>query len=73
MTTWVRLRPPPGKEVGGLYLGPQRDFRIRADGTFDLPAEDPKFLIEDGWTKIAEWTCEDAAGCVMKTPSIRPD
>jgi len=74
ITTWVRVRPPPGKEVGGLYLGPQRDFKIRADGTFDLPAEDAeRWISYHGWTKITEWTCEDAVGCVMKTPSTRPD
>jgi predicted phage terminase large subunit-like protein len=73
-TTWVRVRPSPGNEVGGLYLGPNRDFNIRPDGTFDLPAEDAEdFISYDGWTKIAEWTCEDAVGCVMKTPSTRPD
>ena len=73
-TTWMRVRPPPGNEVGGLYLGPNRDFNIRPDGTFDLPAEHAEhFISYDGWTKITEWTCEDAVGCVMKTPSTRPD
>jgi len=74
ITTWMRVRPPPGKEVGGLYLGPQLDFRIRPDGTFDIPAGKAEILISyEGWTKITEWTCEDAVGCVMKTPSTRPD
>ena len=73
-TTWVRVRPPPGNQVGSLYLGPHRDSSIRPDGTFDLPAKDAEvFITYDGWTKITEWTCEDATGCFMKTPSIRPD
>jgi hypothetical protein len=73
-TTWVRVRPPPGNQFGSLYLGPNRDFNIRADGTFDLPAENAEVFIDyEGWTKITEWTCEDAVGCFMKTPSIRPD
>jgi predicted phage terminase large subunit-like protein len=72
-TTWVRVRPPSGNQVGGLYLGQNQNFNIRPDGTFDIPTADAELLIEKGWTKITEWTCEDAVGCVMKTPSIRPD
>jgi len=73
-TTWMRVRPPPGNQDRGLYLGPQLDFSIRPDGTFDLPAKNAELFINyDGWTKITEWTCEDAVGCFMKTPSIRPD
>src|SRR6516225_7545736 len=43
-TTWVRVRPPPGNQVGALYLGPNRDFNIRSDGTFDLPARDAEIF-----------------------------
>jgi len=31
-----------------LYIGP--------DGTVEMSAEDAKYLIRDGWTKLAEWT-----------------
>ena len=57
--TWVRLRAPPG--IGAVQTVSGRHFNMRADGTFEMPAGDAEFLILDGWTKIAEWTCQDAA------------
>jgi predicted phage terminase large subunit-like protein len=55
---WVRLRAPPG--IGAVQTGRNRHYNMRPDGTFEMPARDAEFLIPDGWTKIAEWTREDA-------------
>ena len=56
-TTMVRLRAPPG--IAAIQIFDQH-YNIGPDGTFVMPAEDADFVPE-GWTKIAEWTCEDAA------------
>jgi hypothetical protein len=34
---------------------------VSPDGTVEMSAEDAEYLIRAGWTKIAEWTREDAA------------
>jgi hypothetical protein len=51
----VRLRAPQGsvQTFSGrhLYIGP--------DGTVEMSAEDAKYPIRDGWTKLAEWSCDD--------------
>jgi hypothetical protein len=57
--TWVRLRAPPG--IGAVQTVSNRHFNMRPDGTFEIPARDAEFLILDGWTKLAEWTRDEAA------------
>jgi hypothetical protein len=57
--SWVRLRAPPS--VGSVQTFSGRHLNIGPDGTVEMSAEDAEYLIRAGWTKIAEWTREDAA------------
>ena len=57
--TWVRLRAPPG--MGAVQTFSGRHLNIGPEGLVEMSAEDAQYLIPAGWTKIAEWTGEDAA------------
>jgi predicted phage terminase large subunit-like protein len=56
---WVRLRAPSG--VGAVQTFSGRHLNIGPDGTVEMSAEDAEYLIPAGWTKLAEWSREEAA------------
>ena len=37
-----------------------RHINVGPDGAIEMSAEDAQYYIRDGWTKLAEWTTEDA-------------
>jgi hypothetical protein len=51
-SSWVRLRAPHG--IGGVQTYSGRSLTAREDGTIEKSAEDAKYFIRDGWTKLAE-------------------
>jgi hypothetical protein len=55
---WVRLRAPPG--IGSVQTFSGRHISVGLDGAIEMSAEDAQYYIRDGWTKLAEWTTEDA-------------
>ena len=55
----VRLRAPSG--MGSVQTFSGRHINVGPDGTIEMSAEDAKYLIRDGWTKLAEWTSDEAA------------
>jgi predicted phage terminase large subunit-like protein len=57
--TWVRLRAPSG--VGAVQTFSGRHLNIGPDGTVEMSAEDAEYRIRAGWTKLAEWSREEAA------------
>jgi predicted phage terminase large subunit-like protein len=52
----VLLRAP---HMGSVQTFSGRHLNIGPDGTVEMSAEDAKYLIRDGWTKLAEWSCDD--------------
>jgi hypothetical protein len=42
-----------------ILMARGRHLNIGPDGTVEMSAEDAKYLIRDGWTKLAEWSCDD--------------
>jgi len=38
-----------------------RHINVGPDRTVEMSAADAKYLIRDGWTKLAEWTNDKAA------------
>ncbi|HEX3522089.1 MAG TPA: phage terminase large subunit [Stellaceae bacterium] len=56
--TWVRLRSPYG--TGSVQTLSGRHLNIGPDGTVEMSAEDAEHLIRGGWTKLAEWTSDEA-------------
>jgi predicted phage terminase large subunit-like protein len=52
----VLLRAP---HMGSVQTFSGRHLNIGLDGTVEMSAEDAKYLIRDGWTKLAEWSCDD--------------
>jgi hypothetical protein len=58
-TTWVRLRAPSG--LGAVQTFSGLHLNIGPDGTVEMSAEDAEYLIRAGWTKLAEWSREEAA------------
>jgi hypothetical protein len=57
-SSWVRLRAPPG--IGSVQTFSGRHINVGLDGAIEMSAEDALYCIRDGWTKLAEWTTEDA-------------
>jgi hypothetical protein len=57
-SSWVRLRAPPG--IGSVQTFSGRHINVGLDGAIEMSAEDAQYYIRDGWTKLAEWTTEDA-------------
>jgi predicted phage terminase large subunit-like protein len=55
----VRLRAPSG--MGSVQTFSGRHINVGPDGTIEMSADDAKYLIRDGWTKLAEWTSDEAA------------
>jgi predicted phage terminase large subunit-like protein len=55
----VRLRAPSG--MGSVQTFSGRHINVGPDGIIEMSAEDAKYLIRDGWTKLAEWTSDEAA------------
>jgi hypothetical protein len=45
--------------MGSVQTFSGRHLNIGPDGTVEMSAEDAKYLIRDGWTKLAEWSCDD--------------
>ena len=54
----VRLRAPSG--LGSVQTFSGRHINVGLDGTIEMSADDAQYFIRDGWTKLAEWTTEDA-------------
>src|ERR1700751_2430205 len=55
----VRLLAPPG--MGSVYTFSRRTTNVGPDGTIEMSADDAQYLIRAGWTKLAEWTRDEAA------------
>ncbi len=55
----VRLQAPPG--LGSVYTYSRRSIDVGPDGTIEMSADDAQYLIRAGWTKLAEWTRDEAA------------
>ena len=55
----VRLLAPPG--MGSVYTFSRRTINVGSDGTIEMSADDAQYLIRAGWTKLAEWTRDEAA------------
>ena len=53
----VRLRAPPGTGAVQTFSG--RHLNIQPDGTVKMSADDAKYLIPHGWTKLAEWSRDE--------------
>ena len=54
----VRLQAPPG--IGSVQTFSGRHINVSLDGTIEMSAEDAQYYIRDGWTKLAEWTTDEA-------------
>ena len=55
----VRLQAPCG--IGSVQTFSGRHINVDPDGTIEMSADDAQYLIRAGWTKLAEWTSDDAA------------
>jgi hypothetical protein len=55
----VRLLAPPG--IGSVYTFSRRTINVGPNGTIEMSADDAQYLIRAGWTKLAEWTRDEAA------------
>jgi predicted phage terminase large subunit-like protein len=55
----VRLLAPPG--IGSVQTFSGRHINVSPDGTIEMSADDAQYLIRAGWTKLAEWTRDEAA------------
>src|ERR1700736_2846771 len=55
----VRLLAPPG--IGSVYTFSRRTINVGPDRTIEMSADDAEYLIRAGWTKLAEWTRDEAA------------
>ena len=53
----VRLRAPP--DTGAVQTFSGRHLNIQPDGTVEMSADDAKYLIPHGWTKLAEWSRDE--------------
>ena len=54
----VRLQALPG--IGSVQTFSGRRVDVDLDGTIEMSAEDAQYYIRDGWTKLAEWTTDEA-------------
>jgi predicted phage terminase large subunit-like protein len=54
----VRLKAPPG--IGAVQTLSGRHILIGEDRIVEMSAEDADCLIRAGWTKLAEWSADDA-------------
>jgi hypothetical protein len=60
MTALVeRLQAPSG--MGAVQTFSGRHINVSPDGTIEMSADDAQYLIRAGWTKLAEWTRDEAA------------
>jgi hypothetical protein len=55
----VRLQAPPGIGLVQTFSG--RRITIGEDRIVEMSVEDASCLIRAGWTKLAEWSSDDAA------------
>ena len=55
----VRLQAPRG--IGSVQTFSGRHINVGPDGTIEMSADDAQYLIRAGWTKLAEWTSDNAA------------
>ena len=55
----VRLLAPPG--IGSVCTFSRRTINVGPDRTIEMSADDAEYLIRAGWTKLAEWTRDEAA------------
>jgi hypothetical protein len=55
----VRLQAPSG--MGAVQTFSGRHINVSPDGTIEMSADDAQYLIRAGWTKLSEWTCDEAA------------
>ena len=55
----VRLQAPPG--IGMVQTFSGRRITIGEDRIDEMSVEDANCLIRAGWTKLAEWSSDDAA------------
>jgi len=56
---YVRLEAPPG--IGAVQTFSGRRITIGEDRIVEMSAEDANCLIRAGWTKLAEWSADEAA------------
>jgi predicted phage terminase large subunit-like protein len=55
----VRLQAPSG--LGSVQTFSGRHINVSPDGTIEMSADDAQYQIRAGWTKLAEWTRDEAA------------
>jgi predicted phage terminase large subunit-like protein len=55
----VRLLAPLG--LGSVQTFSGRHINVGPDGTIEMSADDAQYLIRAGWTKLSEWTRDEAA------------
>jgi len=56
----VRLRAPHG--IGSVQTFWGRHLNIGPDRTVEMSADDAKYLIPDGWTRLAQWESDEIDG-----------
>jgi len=47
--------------MGSVQTFSGRHINVSPDGTVEMSADDAQYLIRAGWTKLAEWTRDEAA------------
>jgi hypothetical protein len=47
--------------MGAVQTFSSRHINVSPDGTIEMFADDAQYLIRAGWTKLAEWTRDEAA------------
>ena len=47
--------------MGAVQTFSGRHINSSPDGTIEMSADDAQYLIRAGWTKLAEWSCDEAA------------
>ena len=56
-----RVRLQAARGIGSVQTFSGRHTNVGPDGTIEMSADDAQYLIRAGWTKLAEWTSDDAA------------
>jgi len=53
--------PSGATGIGAVQTFSGRHLTVSPDDTVEMSAEDSEYLIRAGWTKLAEWSREEAA------------
>jgi hypothetical protein len=52
----VRLQAPAG--IGAVQTFSGQHINVAPDGTIEMSGEDAQYYVQDGWTRLAEWTID---------------